>query len=73
VRNGIALQLLNTTSRNVDDAVNVFKQSAPGFLKEMAIVVGNHWLNEQLSKFEQWNDELIKQLSLTEIFVVKGG
>lgn len=69
VSDGITLQLLNITSQNVEDAVAAFKQSARDFLKEIAVIVGKDWLVEQLSKFAQWNDELIKQLSLAEVFV----
>jgi hypothetical protein len=69
VPNGITLQLQNVTNQNVEDAVVVFKQSAPVFLKEMAGLVGHEWLAEQFSKFAQWNDELIRQLSLVQVFV----
>jgi hypothetical protein len=69
---GITLQLQNVTSQSAEDAAKAFKQSAPGFLKEMAVIVGNDWLGDQLSKFAQWNEELLKQLSLTEVFVEEG-
>jgi hypothetical protein len=69
VPDGITLQLQNVTSQNVEDAVAAFKQSATAFLKEMGGMVGHDWLAEQFSKFAQWNDELIRELSLAQVFV----
>jgi hypothetical protein len=70
---GIALQLRNVTNQNIGDAVNVFKQSAPGFLKELSVMAGSDWLDDQLSKFAQWNDALVTQLSLAQVFTEERG
>jgi DNA-binding response OmpR family regulator len=70
---GIRLLLLNATSQNVHDALAAFKQKVPGFLREMEVIVGSHWLNEQLQGFQEKHHDLINQFAMIEVFTRKGG
>lgn len=70
---GIRLLLLNATSQDVHDALADFKQKVPGFLREMEVIVGSHWLNEQLQGFQEKHHDLINQFALIEVFTRKGG
>ena len=70
---GIMLRVMNAASRDVHDAVAAFKQKVPGFLREMEVIVGSHWLNEQLQGFQEKNNDLVNQFALREVFTQKGG
>jgi len=70
---GPRLQVVAWTELDVDAAVAAFIEKIPPFLKEMKVIVGNHWLNGQLQKFRERNGDIIEKLSLTELFSTKGG
>jgi DNA-binding response OmpR family regulator len=70
---GIRLQLSAEGNQSAYDALKVFRQQVPGFLKEMVTIVGRHWLNDQLRDFRQRHVDIIARLSLTEMFSEQGG
>jgi hypothetical protein len=39
----------------------------------MEVIVGRHWLNDQLQEFREKNGDVIERLSLIEVFSKKGG
>ena len=70
---GIRLQLVGEISSSGYDALETFKLKVPEFLKEMEIIIGSHWLNDQLLAFQEKNSAIISRLTLTELFPQKGG
>jgi len=70
---GIRLQLAGGGSQGAADALRVFRGKAPDVLKEMEVIVGRHWLNDQLQEFFERNGDVIARLSLIELFSKKGG
>jgi len=70
---GIRLQLADEAPESGFNALETFKLTVPGFLKEMESIVGSSWLNDQLQNFQERNDDIISRLSLTEVFSQKGG
>jgi hypothetical protein len=70
---GIRLQLAHEGNQGAADALKLFRQRAIDFLKEMEVIVGRHWLNDQLQEFRERNGNVIERLSLTEVFSKKGG
>jgi len=70
---GIRLQLAGEESQGASDALKVFKEKAPDILKEMEVIVGRHWLDTQFQEFRERNGDVIEKLSLTELFIKKGG
>jgi hypothetical protein len=65
---GIRLQVSAEGNQGAHAAVEAFKEGAPDFLKEMETIVGSRWINEQLQTFRQRNGDIIKRLSLSEVF-----
>lgn len=65
---GSRLLLVGGTEQNVDAAVTAFREKVPGFLKEMEVIVGSHWLNGHLQAFRERHGDIIEQVSLTEVF-----
>jgi CheY-like chemotaxis protein len=70
---GTRLQLAGEGNQSAYDALKVFRQRAPDFLKEMVIIVGRHWLNSKLQEFRQRHGDVIKRLSLIEVFAEQRG
>jgi len=70
---GIRLQLIGEGKQGANDALKVFRERALGFLKEMEVIVGRRWLDNQLQGFLQRNGDVIERLSLIEVFSKKGG
>jgi len=70
---GIKLQLVGKENQIAYDALKVFRERVPGFLKEMVIIVGRHWLNGQLQEFRERNDGIIERLSLIDVFSEQRG
>ncbi|MCJ7546178.1 MAG: response regulator [Deltaproteobacteria bacterium] len=65
---GTKLRLAGEGNQSTYDALKVFREKAPGFLKEMVIIVGRHWLNDRLREFRQGHSDIIARLSLIEVF-----
>ncbi|MCJ7664548.1 MAG: response regulator [Desulfobacterales bacterium] len=70
---GIKLHLIDGENQSAYDALKIFRERVPGFLKEMVIIVGRHWLNNQLQEFRERNDDIIARLSLIEVFSEQRG
>jgi len=64
---GIRLQLAGEGNKSAYDALNVFRERVSLFLKEMVIIVGRHWLNDQLQEFRQRHSDIIERLALIEV------
>ena len=62
------LRLAGEGNQSTYDALKVFREKVPGFLKEMVIIVGRHWLNDHLREFRQGHSDIIARLSLIEVF-----
>jgi DNA-binding response OmpR family regulator len=65
---GTRLRLAGEGNQSTYDALKVFREKVPFFLKEMVIIVGRHWLNEHLQEFRQGHSDIIARLSLIEVF-----
>jgi len=65
---GTKLRLAGEGNQSTYDALKVFREKVPGFLKEMVIIVGRHWLNDHLREFRQGHGDIIARLSLIEVF-----
>jgi DNA-binding response OmpR family regulator len=65
---GTKLRLAGEGNQSTYDALKVFGEKVPGFLKEMVIIVGRHWLNDRLREFRQGHSDIIARLSLIEVF-----
>jgi DNA-binding response OmpR family regulator len=70
---GSRLQLAGEGSKSTYDALKVFREKVPTFLKDMVIIVGRHWLNDHLRAFQEGHSDIIARLSLIEIFSDHGG
>ncbi|MCJ7662624.1 MAG: hypothetical protein MUO24_00115 [Desulfobacterales bacterium] len=70
---GIRLQLAGEGNQGTSDALKVFKEMAPDLLKGIEEILGRRWLNDQLQEFCEKNGDVIKRLSLIEVFSKKGG
>jgi len=64
---GTTLQLADEGTQSVNAAVTVFRERVPGFLKEMEMIVGSHWLNGQLQEFRERNGDIIGKFALNEV------
>jgi hypothetical protein len=71
--NGIRLQPASNQDSSGYNALETFKLNVPDFLKEMETLSGSHWLIKQLQDFQEKNGDVIARLSLTEVFLRKGG
>lgn len=69
---GTTLQLAGEGNQSVDVAVTVFREKIPGFLKEMELIVGSHWLNGQLQEFRKKHGDIIDKFSLGEVLSNQG-
>jgi hypothetical protein len=70
---GTTVHLADEVNQGVNDALKAFSKEAIEFLKEMEVIVGRHWLNDQLQEFHEKNGDVIERLSLTAVFSKKGG
>ena len=70
---GIRLHLADERNQGAYNALEAFRERAPGFLKEMEVIIGSYWLNGQLQDFYEKNGDIIDRLSLTDVFSKKGG
>jgi hypothetical protein len=70
---GIRLQLAHEKNQVVAADLRLFSRMALDLLQEMEVIVGRHWLNEQLQEFLERNGDVIERFSLTEVFSKKGG
>lgn len=70
---GSRLRLVDEGNHSAYDALKVFRERVPAFLKEMVIIVGRHWLNDQLREFRQRHGDIIARVSLTEVFSEQRG
>jgi DNA-binding response OmpR family regulator len=70
---GTGLHLAGEGDQGTFDAFKVFRDGVPPFLKEMMILVGRHWLYEQLQEFQREHGDILTRLSLTEVFSDQGG
>jgi len=50
------------------EALRLFKERSPGFLKEIEMVASAHWLNRYLQEAVKGREEMIERLSLKEVF-----
>jgi DNA-binding response OmpR family regulator len=65
---GTRLRLAGEGNQSTYEALKVFREKVPAFLKEMVIIVGRHWLNDHLRSFHEEHRDIIARLSLIEIF-----
>jgi hypothetical protein len=72
VLKGMRLQVSGEGNQGIHHALEVFKEKAPNFLKEMETILGSRWLNEQLQAFRQRNGDAIDRMSMIEVFSRKG-
>jgi hypothetical protein len=70
---GIRLQSAGEGNQGTADALKIFREKAPDFLKEMEGIVGRNWLNSQFQEFREKNGDAIERLTLTQVFSKKGG
>jgi hypothetical protein len=66
------LRLAGEENRGSYDALKVFRDGVPLFLKEMVTIIGRHWLNNQLQEFRQRHGDILTRLSLIEAFADLG-
>jgi len=69
---GIRLHLAGENNQGAYNALEDFRERVPGFLKEMEIIVGRHWLNDHLQEFREKHGDIIDRLSLIEVFSTQG-
>ena len=70
---GTTLHLAHEENQVTAFDLKLFSQMALALLKEMEVIVGRHWLDNQLQEFREKNGDVIGRLSLTEVFAQRGG